>query len=92
MPTTLKRRSNALAVDPDRVKSTGLDDLVTTADLCARFKVVPKTITRWIQAGLLSEPRRLGRKSVWTQAQIKKDIARLTTRRGLVAAAEALGA
>jgi hypothetical protein len=45
-------------------------NLTTCRALCARYNVVPKTITRWIEAGILPQPMWINKRRYWDLAQL----------------------
>ena len=46
--------------------------LVTARRLCERYGVVPRTIDRWLEAGLLPEPLRINTIRYWDEAEIEQ--------------------
>jgi DNA-binding transcriptional MerR regulator len=44
--------------------------LVTARRLCERYGVVPRTIDRWLEVGLLPEPLRINSIRYWDEAEI----------------------
>lgn len=47
------------------------DPLLTPAEVAAKFKVDPKTVTRWAQAGKLSSVRTLGGHRRYKQSEVE---------------------
>jgi predicted DNA-binding transcriptional regulator AlpA len=47
--------------------------ILTTADVCERFKITKHTLTRWIQAGVFPRPFAPGKgKMFWSAAVIDR--------------------
>jgi len=46
--------------------------LVTARRLCERYGVVPRTIDRWLAAGLLPEPLRINTIRYWNLDEIEQ--------------------
>jgi len=46
--------------------------LVTTRRLCERYDVVPRTIDRWLAAGILPPPMRINGLRYWSEDEIER--------------------
>ena len=53
-------------------KETKPGRLVTARRLCERYGVVPRTIDRWLVAGLLPEPMRINTIRYWHLDEIER--------------------
>lgn len=64
-----------MSIDPrDAVPTTGdaRDTLLTPAEVAQLFRVDPKTVTRWAQAGKLSSIRTLGGHRRYRHAEVMR--------------------
>jgi predicted site-specific integrase-resolvase len=41
-------------------------------DLCDRYRVVPRTIDRWVDAGIMPVPMRINKVRYWDEAEIEQ--------------------
>lgn len=57
--------------------SNVLPDLITAAELAAKFKITPKTLRLWVQQGMLPAPRKVGSVRFWTTAELRASLREL---------------
>ena len=63
------------------VRTTDGENLLTPAEVAARFRVDPKTVTRWAKAGKLSSIRTLGGHRRYRESEVRELLAGIPAQR-----------